>query len=122
MQPCTEPLRCVADSTDTGYVSLFNDTNATGVPVMRWIFMRRNEHVHCELSPDGFERLYELRLRRAGGNESVEHYSDVADAFARQVQVERWLIEDGWNLEHYEKFRRPVTLPPPGLTERRHSL
>jgi hypothetical protein len=37
-----------------------------------------------------------------------KRYLDVTRAFRRQSDVERALVEDGWNLEHYEKVRREM--------------
>ena len=95
------------NSADTVGVEELRDT---GVPVLRWVFVRKTERVQCELSLDDGRMLYELRTRRLGtsASESVERYCDVTRAFRRQSDVERALLEDGWSLEHYEKVRRDV--------------
>jgi hypothetical protein len=79
---------------------------SVGLPVLRWVFVRGAERLECELSLDSRQFVYELRTRRAGGTDIVEHYWDVSSAFRRQSEFERSLVEDGWSLEHYEERRR----------------
>ncbi len=77
------------------------------VPLLRWVFVRQAERTQCELSLEPRHLLYELRTRRLGvtASDVVEHYQDVGQAFHRQSDVERGLLDEGWSLEHYEKLQ-----------------
>jgi hypothetical protein len=75
------------------------------IPVLRWVFVRHTERLQCELSLDNSHLLYELRTRRLGvvASEVIEHYVDSSQAFHRQSDLERGLLEDGWSMETFEK-------------------
>ncbi len=77
------------------------------VPVLRWVFARRAERLQCELSLGDSHLLYEVRTRRLdeSASEVIEHYLESSQAFHRQCDLERGLLEDGWSMESFEKRR-----------------
>ena len=72
--------------------------------MLRWVFSRQREILHCELALDASRFRYELRLRRGDQPTGVlnEGFGDVAKAFARQCELEAALLTEGWTLDRYD--------------------
>jgi hypothetical protein len=90
----------------TGYAV----TQPSSIRVLRWVFSRDRETLHCELALDPSQFRYELRLHRGDQPNGVlnEGFGDVAKAFARQCELEAALLTEGWTLDRYESADRLV--------------
>lgn len=72
--------------------------------VFRWVFVRGDDRITCELALDRRGLLYEFSVRRGGFPSStpIDRFSEAPPAFERQCQYEAALIDDGWSLHAYE--------------------
>ena len=80
------------------------------IRLLRWTFRRDGDKVECELALTGEDKEYELRAP-ADWNPtglSVERFDDALTAFQRHANVERTLLDAGWQLDEVESER--VTL------------
>jgi hypothetical protein len=66
---------------------------------MFWWFKRGADYVRYE-SREAHDGVYELRLLDPEGAERVERFDTEHDLNARQRELERGLIEDGWTGPH----------------------
>jgi len=68
-----------------------------------WLFERNGRHAQLQLlyvAPD----RYELHFIDGDGIELVEHFTNVPDAGARQRELQKNLMEQGWSQDGEWKF------------------
>lgn len=80
------------------------------VRVLRWTFRRDADTVVCELALTGADREYELRVpsRWNPTGRAIERFDDALSAFQRHAMIERLLLDDGWELDHFDSERVTV--------------
>src|SRR5262245_34403796 len=77
---------------------------AKTIRVLRWTFRRNSESVVCELSLNGDDSGYQLKVDAPWNTAApnTELFDDVASAFERQAAVEKVLANEGWLLEAFQ--------------------
>jgi hypothetical protein len=72
--------------------------------VLSWVYSRHDDTLTCELrlADDGLSYQLTTRPGPLPAADTVERFRDATDAFQRQFELERNLIEAGWSLESYE--------------------
>jgi hypothetical protein len=75
--------------------------------VLRWVFVRDEQRITCELSLGGPHSLHEFSIVRGDQPASIaiDRFAEPAHAFDRQCRYEAALIDDGWTLETYRSAR-----------------
>jgi hypothetical protein len=73
----------------------------TPTRVLRWVFSRNHVSLQCELSCG--DDWFTLRTNPPypANSAGVERFSQVADAFQRQCELEAALVKDGWSLDSH---------------------
>jgi hypothetical protein len=81
-----------------------NLRHADAPRVLRWVFVRGEDTMTCELALDEFTLAYEFRTWSGSAPTSVtvERFLEVTRAFGRQCEWEAALIGQGWSLHAYE--------------------
>ena len=73
--------------------------------VLRWIFLRTDETMTCELALSPDDSTYELRISPTTGK-GVELFDNAMSAFQRYAKIEKILVNEGWSLQTFERDRR----------------
>ena len=81
-----------------------NEMNATSIRVLRWVYVHDNDSLTCELrlAADGLSYQLTTTPGSPPAADTLELFKDATDAFQRQCELERTLIEAGWSLDSYE--------------------
>lgn len=66
---------------------------------MFWWFERNGQYMRCEAREAG-PGVFELAIIRSDGTEQVERFTDSEDLTARQQELERELLAEGWSGPH----------------------
>lgn len=89
--------------------------NATSIRVLRWAYSHHDDTLTCELrlADDGLNYQLTTTPGPQAATHTLERFRDVTDAFKRQCELERTLIETGWSLESYESQVRVTDAESP---------
>jgi hypothetical protein len=77
---------------------------ANSIRVLRWVYSHHDDSLTCELrlADDGLSYQLTTTPGAQPAAHTLERFRDATDAFHRQCEMERELIETGWSLESYE--------------------